>query len=69
VQADEVEVEASRPDFDYDVKPGFTKVPEPGFQPGQGLNKLVCLPTLNKCTEFDDRLQLRTFSPMESSVK
>ena len=41
VQADKVEVEASRPDFDYDVKPGFTKVPEPDFKPGQGLNKLV----------------------------
>jgi hypothetical protein len=52
VQADAVEVEASRPDFDYDVKPGFTKVPEPDFKPGQGLNKLVCLPTLNKCTEL-----------------
>jgi hypothetical protein len=41
VQADEVEVEASRPDFDYDFKPGFSKVPDPDFKPGQGLNKLV----------------------------
>jgi len=42
VQADQVEVEASRPDFDYDFKPGFSKVPEPDFKPGQGLNSLVC---------------------------
>jgi hypothetical protein len=41
MQADKAEVEASRPDFDYDVKPGFTKVPEPDFKPGQGLNSLV----------------------------
>jgi len=42
-QADEIlEVEASRPDFESDLKPHFTKVPEPGFKPGQGLNSLVC---------------------------
>lgn len=42
MQADEIlEVEASRPDFESDLKPHFTKVPEPDFKPGQGLNSLV----------------------------
>ncbi|KAK8865654.1 hypothetical protein IAR55_000799 [Kwoniella newhampshirensis] len=34
------EVEASRADFDKSFTPSTTKVPQPGFQPGQGLNDL-----------------------------
>ena len=42
MKADELpEVEASRPAFESDLKPHFTKVPEPDFKPGQGLNSLV----------------------------
>ncbi|WWC68396.1 uncharacterized protein I206_102322 [Kwoniella pini CBS 10737] len=34
------DVEAERPDFEQSYKPHFTKVPEPNFVPGQGLNSL-----------------------------
>ncbi|WVQ97205.1 hypothetical protein IAU59_004315 [Kwoniella sp. CBS 9459] len=34
------EVESERADFDVDLQPRTTKVPEPDFKPGQGLNSL-----------------------------
>lgn len=37
------EVEASRPDFDRTYEATTTKVPQPDFKPGGGLNKLVCV--------------------------
>lgn len=39
--ADAPDVESSRADFDKSYEPNTTKVPEPNFVPGQGLNNLV----------------------------
>jgi len=39
--ADVAELEASRADFDTSYEPHTTKVPEPNFTSGQGLNDLV----------------------------
>lgn len=37
------EVEGSRPDYRHAHEPIWTKVPEPDFKPGQGLNSIVSL--------------------------